>query len=54
MNKFSEADRIEQFEKLMNPLCFKRIQELADCQWIFHSPGFYSSPRGIYRGVVRS
>lgn len=36
------------------PLCFKGIQELADCQWILHSPGFYSAPRGIYRGFVRS
>ena len=51
MNNFSEADRIEQFEKLMNPYISK---ELADCQRILHSPGFYSPPRGIYRGVVRS
>ena len=51
MNNFSEADRIEQFEKLMNPYVSKEFRN-----WLI-SNGFFTAPasihhHGAYTGAV--
>ena len=42
MNKFSEADRIEQFEKLMNPYVSKEFRN-----WLIAN-GFFTAPASIH------
>ena len=42
MNNFSEADRIEQFEKLMNPYVSKEFRN-----WLI-SNGFFTAPASIH------
>ena len=42
MNNFSEADRIEQFEKLMNPYISKEFRN-----WLIAN-GFFTAPASIH------
>lgn len=51
MNNFSEADRIEQFEKLMNPYVSKEFRN-----WLIAN-GFFTAPasiqhHGAYTGAL--
>lgn len=58
MNNFTEQDRIEQFKKTMKYCMPDRFPEgFIDTlkeKGFFTAPGFHSSPRGIFRGVIRS
>lgn len=52
--RFSEKERIEQFSTLMKPYVPEDFFYWLIEKGFFKAPRFYSSPRGIFRGVVRS